>query len=77
MDNWFDTLINGTSRVLVAREERKAAAAMAPFEASRVAALDAQAALAAADRRDQNKQYVMWGLGALLVMFIIRATDRG
>lgn len=80
-DNWFSTLVNGGVSAYTANQQAAAAAAMAPAIAQANAAAqqrEQQARLDAMTLSNSSQQkYVMWGMGLLAIMFIIRATDRG
>lgn len=80
-DQWFETLVNGGVNAYTAQQKAQAAAAMAPALAQANAAAAAQQQQARLDAMTMSnatqQKYVMWGMGLLAIMFIIRATDRG
>lgn len=80
-DNWFSALVNGGVSAYTAQQNAKAAAAMAPAVAQANALALQQTQQAKLDTITMSnatqQKYVMWGMGLLAILFIIRATDRG
>lgn len=80
-DDWFATLVNGGVNAYTAQQKAEAAAAMAPAVAQANALALQQSQQARLDQMTVSsatqQKYVMWGMGLLAIMFIIRATDRG